>query len=69
MMVTGITNAQRGDLIDALELWRRRHLKHWTQENKKDFAEWSAQYVRYGMLRRRLLMEENRAMPAIRAKR
>jgi hypothetical protein len=67
-----LTNAQRGDVIDALEiaiedrasmihsnLPPRR--KNWSAEDKEDFAEWNGQWERFRKLRRAFLRVEKKA--------
>jgi len=64
-----LTNAQRGDLIDALEIAianrkamidsnLRPSPKDWNESDREDFAEWSSQRRRFHKLRKRLLAEE-----------
>lgn len=67
-----LTNAQRGDLIDALhlagnlldsliesELPRRR--RDWTPKDRQQYADWDGRRGRYRKLRRAYLAEEKRA--------
>jgi hypothetical protein len=67
-----LTNGQRGDLIDALEIAVRdrqslitSHLpprqSNWDTRDKANFAEWDAQRKRFWKLRRAYLAEERRA--------
>ena len=67
-----LTNAQRGDLIDALA-WAIEILdsmidsnlppsrRNWTKDDKDDFEEWNECRKRYRKLRRAYLAEEKRA--------
>jgi hypothetical protein len=68
-----LTNAERGDLIDALELASEfaqsminSHLpsrrQDWTQDDRDNFAEWTGQVKRYRKLRDRYLAEEKLAL-------
>jgi hypothetical protein len=66
-----LTNGQRGDLIDALEIAVRdrqslinllvRRQSNWDARDKANFAEWDAQRKRFWKLRRAYLAEEKRA--------
>jgi len=70
-----LTNGQRGDLIDALEMALEfceslldanlpPSRRNWTTEDSEHFAEWSGQRTRYRKLRRAFLAEEKRALRA-----
>lgn len=69
-----LTNGQRGDLIDALEIaieTLRSYIdsnlpptrSHWNQEDKDNYSEWSTQRKRFTKLRRGYLKEERTALP------
>jgi len=72
-----LTNGQRGDLIDGLEMAIEfcRSLigsnlppsrRNWTQEDHDNFAEWDGQHKRFRKLRRAYLAEERLALKAFR---
>jgi hypothetical protein len=74
-----LTNGQRGDLIDALDMAMefcesllnsnlppRNWPDLWTQEDRDNQSEWSGQLKRFRKLRRAYLAEEKRAIPAAR---